>query len=188
MTTITSGPDGLTADASPSFAFESDQPGSSFECSLDGAPFSSCASPQGYTELADAEHTFAVRATNFQQTTEQTPATREFTVDTSASGSVSAKAKQSQSKSKIVVKVKLDAADEPLTTKAKGKIKAGRKDFKLAPQKLELGAGETETLKLRPKKDEDRILKAPLREPRSRPSCRSSSPTQSATRRSTSLR
>jgi hypothetical protein len=34
----------------------------SFECSLDGATFAACASPQTYTDLARTRHTFAVRA------------------------------------------------------------------------------------------------------------------------------
>ena len=146
VTTISSGPDGLTNDASPSFAFASDQRGSTFECSLDGALFSSCASPQGYAGLADGQHSFAVRATNAQLTTEQNPATRQFTVDTSASGSVSAKRNQRQSKGKIVVKVKVSAGNEPLTTKAKGKINVGRKGFKLAPQTTQLSPGQTQAL------------------------------------------
>lgn len=158
-TTITSGPGGAVSSARASFAFESDQPDSTFECSLDGAAFSPCTSPQAYAALGDGEHAFAVRATNVQQTTEQTPATRKFRVDTSASGTVSAKSKQRQSKGKVVVKVEVSATKEPLRADGKGKISLGRKGFGLAPQSAKIAAGQAETLKLRPKQGQDRILR-----------------------------
>jgi len=157
VTTIAAGPEGVTTDPSPSFGFASDQAGSSFECSFDGAAFDACTSPQGYSELADGPHTFAVRATNDQLTT-GTAASREFTVDTTAAGLASAKKTQRQT-DKVVVKLKLSATDEALKTKAKGSVKLGRKDFKLASQALDLDAGATETVKLRPRKDEERLLR-----------------------------
>ena len=67
-----------------SFSFSADEPGSSFECSLDGAPYVACASPAEYTGLADGAHTFAVRATDPAGNTDPTPATRSWTVDTAA--------------------------------------------------------------------------------------------------------
>ena len=64
-TTIDSGPSGLTNNGSPGFAFSSSEPaGASFECALDGAPFEGCSSPKSYSDLADGEHTFGVRATD----------------------------------------------------------------------------------------------------------------------------
>jgi large repetitive protein len=46
------------------FAFTSNKPSSTFECALDGAAFSSCSSPLGYSALSDRRHSFAVRATD----------------------------------------------------------------------------------------------------------------------------
>ena len=83
-TTITSGPTGPTNSASASFAFTSTEPGATFECRLDTAAFAACTSPQAYSALAAGEHTFAVRATDAAGNVDATPATRTFTVDTTA--------------------------------------------------------------------------------------------------------
>ena len=81
-TTIVSGPTGSVASALAGFTFSSSEPGSGFECSLDGAAFAACSSPQGYTGLAEGEHTFQVRATDPGGNTDSTPASRTWTVDT----------------------------------------------------------------------------------------------------------
>src|SRR5436190_4167239 len=81
-TTITSGPQGPTSSTSASFAFTSSEEESTFQCSLDAAPFTSCSSPAVYATLAQGPHTFQVRATDAANTTDQTPAHRDWTVDT----------------------------------------------------------------------------------------------------------
>jgi Tol biopolymer transport system component len=82
-TTITSGPPLFTKNTSPTFAFKSSEPGSTFKCRLDGAAtFTSCNSPKTYTGLAQGSHTFRVRATDSANNTDSTPSTRSFTVDT----------------------------------------------------------------------------------------------------------
>ncbi|HKY11885.1 MAG TPA: hypothetical protein VJL85_00935 [Gaiellaceae bacterium] len=48
---------------SPTFAFIASE-SSSFTCRLDGGGFAPCASPTGYSNLADGPHAFAVRATD----------------------------------------------------------------------------------------------------------------------------
>jgi large repetitive protein len=84
QTTITSGPSDPTSSASASFAFSSSEAGSSFECSLDGAPFGACSSPQPYSGLAEGAHSFEVRATDLAGNTDATPASYAWTVDLSA--------------------------------------------------------------------------------------------------------
>jgi hypothetical protein len=83
-TRISSGPTGVVESTSAAFELSSSQPGSTFECSLDGSPYASCSSPAEHAALADGSHTFSVRATNTSGKTDPTPATRTWTVDTVA--------------------------------------------------------------------------------------------------------
>ena len=61
-TTIENRPTDPTAATTASFTFSASETGSTFECALDDAGFSSCASPIELSELAVGEHTFTVRA------------------------------------------------------------------------------------------------------------------------------
>jgi uncharacterized protein YhfF len=83
-TSISTGPAGPTSATDATFAFAASEAGSTFECSLDGAAFSACASPAPYTGLAEGSHTFEVRATDAAGNTDSTPAARTWTVDVSA--------------------------------------------------------------------------------------------------------
>jgi large repetitive protein len=80
-TTIESRPPDPSESASASFTYASNEPGSSFECSLDGAPFTSCP-PSGisYSGLGNGPHSFRVRATDPSNNTDQTPAGYSFAV------------------------------------------------------------------------------------------------------------
>ncbi|HEV8688024.1 MAG TPA: hypothetical protein VGQ84_12170, partial [Gaiellaceae bacterium] len=83
-TTILSGPTGLVSSNAATFAFAASEAGSSFECSLDSAPFAACTSPQSYGALADGAHTFDVRATDSAGNLDATPAGAAWTVDMTA--------------------------------------------------------------------------------------------------------
>jgi hypothetical protein len=84
-TTIGSGPPtGPSNTLAPTFTFSASEGGSSFECNLDDAGWSSCPSPQTYNGLADGEHSFAVRAVDALGNTDPTPASRSFSLDTTA--------------------------------------------------------------------------------------------------------
>jgi len=83
-TTILTGPSGATDDPTPTFAFTSNDPTASAQCSLDNAPYTPCASPLTTPALPEGAHTFTVGATDNAGNTDPTPATRAFTVDTSA--------------------------------------------------------------------------------------------------------
>ncbi len=84
-TTITSAPTDPTNSPDATFAFTADEP-SDFECSLDGAAFSTCFSPVTYPGLADGEHTFTVRAIDQDETPQPdpNPPTHTWRVDTVA--------------------------------------------------------------------------------------------------------
>jgi hypothetical protein len=79
-TTIDSGPTDPTVDTFASFAFSASESGATFECSLDGAAFVACASPQDYTGLVPGSHVFEVRATDAAGNTDASPASYGWTV------------------------------------------------------------------------------------------------------------
>jgi hypothetical protein len=72
-----------TNQTGASFAFTSNKAGTTFECRLDGAQFSSCSSPATYSGLADGRHSFAVRATDPLGHV-GLPSTYDWTIDTVA--------------------------------------------------------------------------------------------------------
>lgn len=82
-TTITSGPSGMTASTSATFNFSSD-PGTTFECQLDGGAWASCTNPVTFTNLAQGAHALSVRARDPAGNTDPTPASASWTVDTVA--------------------------------------------------------------------------------------------------------
>ncbi len=86
-TTIDSGPAEASTILShtPSFGFSSDDPPSSFQCSVDGDAFAACASPQTTVTLSAGAHSFSVRATDAAGNVDPTPASRTFTINDPAS-------------------------------------------------------------------------------------------------------
>ena len=61
------------------FEFTSSEPGSSFECSLDGGAFAPCASPDTI-KVKKGKHTFAVRATDQAGNVDASPASDDWKV------------------------------------------------------------------------------------------------------------
>jgi hypothetical protein len=85
QTTILAKPPDPSASASASFSYESNEPGSSFECSLDGAGFSACPSLGiTYSGLANGPHSFQVRAIDTSANVDPTPAGYSFSVAVAA--------------------------------------------------------------------------------------------------------
>jgi len=80
-TTITSQPSDLTNDTSASLGFTSSEPDSTFQCSLDGAAYIACTSPQTYIGLGLGSHTFAVYATDMAGNSDASPATASWTIE-----------------------------------------------------------------------------------------------------------
>lgn len=80
-TSIDSGPNGQTNQTTPTFTFGSTEPGSSFECRVDGGSFVSCPTPFTTGTLGEGSHTIEARATDRSGNTDATPASRTFNVD-----------------------------------------------------------------------------------------------------------
>lgn len=72
---------GAITTSTASFDFSSSEPGSTFECRLDGAVYRGCTSPHALIDLADGDHTFEVRAIDSASNVDATPASRSFVVD-----------------------------------------------------------------------------------------------------------
>jgi len=74
QTTITAGGTGAP------FTFTANEPGSTFECRIDGGPFTACASPfTPPASLPAGQHTFEVRAVDPAGNPDESPAARTFT-------------------------------------------------------------------------------------------------------------
>ena len=79
---FTAGPVGTTGDSTPTFAFASNETGSTFQCHFTGLPFVACPSPYTRTApLSDGTHAFFVKAIDAAGNESATVA-RQFVVDT----------------------------------------------------------------------------------------------------------
>jgi hypothetical protein len=82
-TTIVAGPNAFPTP-SPTFELASSDPGSTFECSLDGGAFGACSSSFSTPSLTDGAHELQARAIDPARQVDATAASRAFTVDTTA--------------------------------------------------------------------------------------------------------
>lgn len=80
-TTVESAPEVLVRSTRAVLAFVS-EPGATFQCSLDGAPFAACAARIRYARLAQGRHVVAVRAVDAAGNVDRSPARVRWTVDT----------------------------------------------------------------------------------------------------------
>jgi hypothetical protein len=87
-TSITTKPPDPSGSSTASFTYSSDEPDSTFECSLDESVFLSCASDGiTYSGLSEGRHTFQVRATDASHNVDPTPAGYTFDVVLSSASS-----------------------------------------------------------------------------------------------------
>jgi hypothetical protein len=81
QTTLLSKPADPSASPTASFTYEANEPGSSFECALDGAAFAVCPSTGvSYGSLANGAHSFQVRAVDPSGNVDPSPAGCSFVV------------------------------------------------------------------------------------------------------------
>jgi hypothetical protein len=81
QTSIASGPSATTTATTASFAFSSNEAGSTFQCKLDSGAWNTCISPKGYASIAAGAHKFSVRATDSAGNVDPSPATQSWTVE-----------------------------------------------------------------------------------------------------------
>ena len=84
VTTIDTFPPNPNNSTDATFTFSSNEPGSTFECRLDGGGWAVCTSPANYTGLGEGTHTFEVRAIDPAGNPDSTPASYTWTIDTIA--------------------------------------------------------------------------------------------------------
>jgi hypothetical protein len=78
-TTMTEHPDDKASRKQATFEFTSSEPGSAFECSLDGAAFAPCTSPDTLT-VKKGRHSFEVRAKDAAGNVDGSPASDDWKV------------------------------------------------------------------------------------------------------------
>lgn len=76
----------LLSGGTGGFTFSSTEPGSTFECKLDGAAWAPCTTPKAFTGLSEGAHTVQIRATDEAGNVDPTPSSYTWTVDTTAPG------------------------------------------------------------------------------------------------------
>jgi len=79
-TTIDSSPASPSGNTTPTFAFSSNEAGSTFLCKLDKKKFRACSSPKTYKNLKRGKHTFKVEAIDADGNVDKSPAKDKFTI------------------------------------------------------------------------------------------------------------
>jgi hypothetical protein len=79
--TVLADPGNIVGESDPAFTFTSSETGATFQCSLDGAPFAPCTSPDRVYVPHSGPHKFRVRAVDTAGNTDPTPAVYSWTSD-----------------------------------------------------------------------------------------------------------
>ncbi len=82
--TFFSNPPVVTSGNAGPFVLSSSEPGSTFECQIDGGGFAACTSPATFTITVEGQHELQVRATDQAGNVDPTPASHTWFVDLTA--------------------------------------------------------------------------------------------------------
>jgi hypothetical protein len=149
-TTITSGPAGPVSNGRVVFTFDSDEPGSTFECKVDDEAFAVCQSPFTTGPQIQGDHTFRVRATDTSGNVDASPATFDFVVDkTIAGANAGARRSQVERGRAIVIRITVQA-DEDATVTGAGSVDVGEGDIAVSGPAVLVPAGTSQTISLAP--------------------------------------
>lgn len=152
QTTIESGPAAAVRTGKVTFAFRSNEPGSTFDCRIDDGDYRSCTSPYTTGSLNQGDHVFRVRATDPSGNVEPTPAEWVFTVDKVIDGAnAAARPLQRMRGRKVSITVTVRSG-ELTRVRAGGTLHAGKKRFRIESGRRWLVAGGARKLKLKPTK------------------------------------
>ena len=178
-TTITDAPPAMTNDPTPSFSFSSSEADSTFECSVDGAPFAACTSPTTLAALPDGLHSFQVRARDNAGNLDPSPASGGFTVDTSSpfvppgttdtsapQGKLSGKKTQKLSTSVAVTVACLDESCQAAASAGVSVPIEAAKRFQLKRANAAIPQGGSKKLKLKLSRKARKAIRAALRKGR----------------------
>lgn len=150
-TTIDSGPAAAVRTGKVTFAFHSDEPGSTFSCQIDDADPKRCTSPHTTDTLEQGDHVFRVWATDPAGNVEPTPAERLFTVDKVIDGAnAAARRNQRVRGSRVQIFVTVRSA-ELTRARAAGTLRVTKRSFRIESSQRTLVAGGGGRLVLRPK-------------------------------------
>ena len=160
-TTLAAGPGDPTSDPAPRFRFASPAGDASmFECSIDGAAFTACASPLELPGLAEGRHRFAVRAVDAAGNRDPSPARAAFTVDRTVSGAALriASDRLARRGGRVgAVRVRLG---EDGRVEVAGRARAGKRRFRLRGGALALAGGHARIVLAVPRADRRPLRRA----------------------------
>lgn len=112
---IVAGPEGVTNDATPTFAIRSTEPGR-FSCLVDMGPAVPCDDPFTTGALGDGAHVLRVTAIDLTGNADPTPAGRSFSVDTTAPETAITSAPPERTEAQAVEVAFRTVPDDPAAT------------------------------------------------------------------------
>ena len=109
LVNITQGPSAFNI-RQPTFTFAANEPGSTFECRIDGGPLKACTSPYKTPPLSDGRHVLEIRATDSAENVGE-PSSLQITIDATAPETTITKGTKKAKKGKAKFEFKADESN-----------------------------------------------------------------------------